>query len=106
MADVTKESLSCQVGLELRDLNSDEGLPFQHLLSPERIMAAMEAAGVEFRERIFTPTVTLWAFLRIGKNPRVFTQPLSTQEAQSAISAWFDQPATGLLDPGERHWEI
>ncbi len=63
MAHGTKESLSCQVESELKNLDSDEGLPFQHLLSPERILAAVEAAGVEFRERVYTPVVTLWAFL-------------------------------------------
>ena len=63
MAHGTKESLSCQVGLECRDLDSEEGLPFQHLLSRETILAAVEAAGMKFRDRIFTPMDTLWAFL-------------------------------------------
>jgi uncharacterized protein len=50
--------------------------------------------------------VTLWAFVRIATNPRVFERPLSTSEAEAAISSWLSQPAAGLLDPGERHWEI
>jgi toxin-antitoxin system PIN domain toxin len=50
--------------------------------------------------------LTLWAFLRIATNPRVFERPLSTSEAEAAISSWLDQPAAGILDPGERHWDI
>jgi uncharacterized protein len=50
--------------------------------------------------------LTLWAFLRIATNPRVFERPLSTTEAEAAISSWLGQPAAGILDPGERHWDI
>jgi uncharacterized protein len=50
--------------------------------------------------------LTLWAFLRIATNPRVFERPLSTTEAEAAISAWLTQPVAGILDPGERHWDI
>jgi len=38
--------------------------------------------------------LTLWAFLRIGTNPRVFERPLSTSEAETVISSWLTQPAT------------
>jgi toxin-antitoxin system PIN domain toxin len=50
--------------------------------------------------------VTLWAFLRIATNPRVFERPLSGAEAAAAVSSWLDQPVAGVLDPAERHWEI
>jgi toxin-antitoxin system PIN domain toxin len=50
--------------------------------------------------------LTLWAFLRISTNPRVFERPLSTSEAGAAISSWLAQPGAGILEPGERHWEI
>ncbi len=50
--------------------------------------------------------LTVWAFLRISTNPRVFERPLSTLEAEAAVSAWFAQPTAGILDPGERHWSI
>ncbi len=48
----------------------------------------------------------MWAFLRIGTNPRVFERPLSTSEAEAAVSSWLAQPTAGVLEPGERHWEI
>ena len=50
--------------------------------------------------------LTLWAFLRISTNSRVFEQPLSTMEAEALVSSWLAQPAAGILEPGERHWEI
>lgn len=49
--------------------------------------------------------VTLWAFLRISTNPRVFERPLTVEEAMRAVGAWLAQPATGILEPSERHWE-
>jgi toxin-antitoxin system PIN domain toxin len=50
--------------------------------------------------------LTLWAFLRIATNPRVFEHPLSMPEAAGIVSSWFDQPIVGVLEPGERYWEI
>lgn len=50
--------------------------------------------------------LTLWAFLRISTNRRVFERPLSASEAEAAVSSWLAQPGAGILDPGERHWEI
>jgi hypothetical protein len=50
--------------------------------------------------------LTLWAFLRIATNPRVFERPLSTIEAEAAVSSWLAQPAVGVVEPGERHWDI
>ena len=50
--------------------------------------------------------LTLWAFLRISTNPRVFELPLTAVEAQAAVSAWLARPMLGTLEPGERYWEI
>ena len=63
MAYRTKESVLCHVESEHKYLESLTGLPFQHLLNVERILAALSRANVSFRDRIFTPMVTLWAFL-------------------------------------------
>lgn len=49
--------------------------------------------------------VTLWAFLRISTNPRVFERPLTVEEATRAVGAWLSQPAAGILEPSERHWD-
>jgi len=50
--------------------------------------------------------LTIWAFLRISTSPRVFEHPLSIAEANAIVSSWLAQPAAGVLDPGERHWDI
>ena len=50
--------------------------------------------------------LTVWAFMRIGTNPRVFERPLSTAEAEAAVSSWLAQPIAAILEPGERHWEL
>lgn len=50
--------------------------------------------------------VTLWAFLRISTSSRVFERPLSPEEAVAAVNAWLARPNAGILEPGERHWEI
>jgi uncharacterized protein len=50
--------------------------------------------------------LTLWAFLRIATSPRAFYRPLSASEAEAAISSWLAQPAAGVIEPGERHWDI
>jgi uncharacterized protein len=50
--------------------------------------------------------LTLWAFLRISTSHRAFERPLSTSEAEVAISSWLAQPAAGILEPGEQHWDI
>jgi hypothetical protein len=50
--------------------------------------------------------LTVWAFLRITTHPRIFEQPLSMAEAEDHVSSWLTQPSAGILEPGERHWEI
>jgi len=50
--------------------------------------------------------MTIWAFLRIATNPRVFERPLSLAEAEEIVSSWLAQPAAGIVEPSERHWEI
>ena len=50
--------------------------------------------------------LTLWAFLRIATNPRVYERPLSATEAGTLVSSWLAQPVAGILEPGDRHWEI
>jgi uncharacterized protein len=50
--------------------------------------------------------LTLWAFLRISTNPRAFERPFTTTEAEAAVAAWLSQSQVGILEPGERHWDI
>jgi toxin-antitoxin system PIN domain toxin len=50
--------------------------------------------------------LTVWAFIRIATNPGVFERPLSLGEAEAAVALWLAQPTAGILEPGERHWDI
>ena len=50
--------------------------------------------------------LTLWAFIRIGSNPRVFDRPFTAAETEAIVSSWLSQPNAGLLEPGERHWQL
>lgn len=50
--------------------------------------------------------LTLWAFMRISTNSRIFARPLTAAEAHEAVGAWLDQPNAGVIEPGERHQEI
>ena len=57
-----------------------------------------------------TPVRLAWAsilaFVRIGTNSRIFERPFTVQQASAIVSTWFDAPAVGILEPGERYWEI
>jgi uncharacterized protein len=73
----------------------------QHAQSRQWLEAALSGT-----ELVRFAWLTLWAFLRISTNPRVFESPLSTTEAVALVSAWLQRPNTGIVEPGERHWEI
>lgn len=50
--------------------------------------------------------LTLWAFLRISTSPRAFERPLTTTEGEVAVASWLSQPCAGVLESGDRHWDI
>jgi len=56
-------SLGCRVQSFCRQFNQDCGLPFSDVLPAERVHDARRAEGVHFRDRLFSPLVTLWLFL-------------------------------------------
>lgn len=59
------------------------GLPFREILPESEMMAALFAEKVEYRDRLFNPIVTLWAFLS-----QVLDSDKSLQNAVSRIIAW------------------
>ena len=50
--------------------------------------------------------LTLWGFLRISTNPRVFEHPLSAADSQAVVASWLACPCAGVLEPGDRHWQL
>jgi hypothetical protein len=62
--------------------------------------------GVVNGERqVGLPPVSLFGFLRISTNRRVFEDPLSISEAIGRVERWLEQPNVSFLVPGSRHLE-
>jgi uncharacterized protein len=57
-------------------------------------------------ETIGLPWVTVWAFLRIRTNPRLWPNPESPAATLSILRYWFTQPGVVLVNPGSRHSEL
>lgn len=57
-------------------------------------------------ETIGLPWVTIWAFVRISTNARIWGNPLPASEAFRIVDEWLAQPAVALLPPGPRHWDL
>ena len=64
-----------------------------------RASRAWLEAALSGRELVRFAWLTLWAFLRISTNPRVFERPLSIDEAEDAVAAWLARPIAGILEP-------
>lgn len=46
------------------------GLPFREILPESTIMEALAAEKIKYRNRLFNPVVTLWAFLKASARQR------------------------------------
>ena len=60
----------------------------------------------ESGETVALPWMTLWAFLRICTNPRIWENPRPAQDAFALIREWLAQPGVVVPQPGPRHAEI
>jgi uncharacterized protein len=57
-------------------------------------------------DTIALPWATIWAFLRICTNSRIWPNPLPAQQAFDIIGEWLSQPGVVVLQPGPRHSEL
>jgi hypothetical protein len=57
-------------------------------------------------ERVGTPWVSLWAFLRVSTNARLTRRPLAVSAAFEIVGELIAQPNVTIIDPGSRHVEI
>lgn len=48
----------------------------------------------------------LLAFVRLATNPRVFTAPLTVEEALDLVDSWLEQPSATVVHPTERHAQL
>lgn len=57
-------------------------------------------------ETVALPWVTVWAFIRISTNSRVWDNPRAAHEAFRIAGEWLAQPGVVALQPGPLHAEI
>ena len=69
-------------------------------------IASWLAKLFESNETIALPWVTIWAFIRICTNPRIWDNPRPAKEAFEIVNDWLAQPAVVILQPGPRHCEL
>ena len=75
--------------------------------SPEhKTLAAWLGALLSGTEPVCLPWVTLWAFVCIATNSRIWPNPKSSDECFSIIRQLLAQPRVAIIEPGERHAEI
>ena len=78
-----------------------------HSAAPgHRVARQWVEASFSGNEPVRLAWTTIHAFLRIVTHPRIFQRPFAMEEAHSFVSEWFEQPAVGILEPGERYWAI
>ncbi len=57
-------------------------------------------------ETIGLPWVTVWTFIRISTNPRLWTSPRTASETFAIVREWRAQPGVVAVSPGPLHAEI
>jgi toxin-antitoxin system PIN domain toxin len=57
-------------------------------------------------EAVGLPWAVICGFIRIATHPRVFLEPMRSEQALSHTRAWLSGPSVTVLDPGPRHLEI
>ena len=62
--------------------------------------------AIEIGEWLGIPPQVLWSFLRIATNPRIFSNPMTGQEAMDAVTALLTAQRVRLIHPGPRHFEL
>jgi toxin-antitoxin system PIN domain toxin len=75
--------------------------------------APQHKAAVAWLEQLFAgsdviglPWMTLWAFVRLSTNPRVWPIPMPPATAFQHIRNWLAQPGVVIVHPGPRHAEL
>jgi toxin-antitoxin system PIN domain toxin len=57
-------------------------------------------------EQLLLPGASVFGFIRIATNPRIFETPLRVEQALAVVDSWMAQPHVHFLAPGPRHLEI
>src|SRR5262245_45417154 len=72
-----------------------DGLPFEDVLSGDRVERALRDENARWRERVYTPLVTLWAFLS-----QVLCPDGSCRAAVARVLAWLVAGGGPACSPG------
>jgi toxin-antitoxin system PIN domain toxin len=57
-------------------------------------------------EQVMLPAVSVFGFIRIATNRRVFERPLAVADAVGCVETWLGRRHVHFLAPGPRHLEI
>ncbi len=71
-----------------------------------RAAAGWLAELIESGELIGLPWVTVWAFIRISTNSRIWANPRPAKEVFAIVAEWLAQPGVVPLQPGPLHGQI
>ncbi|MEN6338088.1 MAG: IS4 family transposase [Phycisphaerales bacterium] len=98
MDEYTQGRLSSQVRRCRRHVLEDQDLCFTKLLPQEQVEAALERHEVRYRERQYTPLVTIWTFLY-----QVLSSDQSCRAAVARLLAFLcvggEEPGSAKTDP-------
>lgn len=83
MSDRTRRWIASQIKLFRASPQNVPALPFSELLSTSVVIEVLDDLGISFRERVYTPVITLWVFLS-----QVFSEDHSCREAVSRLIAF------------------
>jgi toxin-antitoxin system PIN domain toxin len=73
----------------------------QHAVAREWFSAALNG-----ELQVLLPGVTIFGFIRIATNPRIFESPIAVGDAVASVETWLAQPHVHFLSPGPRFTEI
>ena len=75
--------------------------------APQQRAASEWLTGlVASRETIALPWVTIWAFIRLSTNSRIWNQPLPAERAFAIVDEWLSLSDVVVIQPGPRHLEL
>ena len=57
-------------------------------------------------EQLLLPAVSIFGFIRIATNPRIFDQPIPVADAVDSVESWLTQPHVHFLAPGAHYTEL
>lgn len=82
-AHLNQSRRACQIKTLRNQFAQQDGLPFANVLSAERVERVLREENAVWSERIYTPVVTLWAFLS-----HVISADGSCRKTVARVLAW------------------